>query len=461
VSDRPIAPPDIVLTGRFEPNEERRYTHVPFRVPDGLDQIHVRLGYGDRITSDPRARDGNTLDIGLFDERGTVASGPGFRGWSGSNRLAFTVGADWATPPYRSGPIGAGTWHVLLGPYKVWANGLDYQVEIWFDPGLVGQPPVPDLAGVGPSPLPPPAEPGWLRADLHCHSLYSDGDSWPWDLLAAASAAGLDVLAITDHNGAHGGLPAWAAGISAPLLVPGVEVTTYGGHWNAWGGAGWYDFREPTDEATQRAMDQARADGAFVSVNHPKPLGPDWGFPGVTGFDGLEVWNGPWAGMNRVALDRWDALLRAGEHVIAVGGSDTHQLTHRSEKAFPPKLGEPTTWLGLDPGEPPTVAAVLAALRAGRCFVAVSPSGPELYVAPDPGGTAGVRVRIVGAPGADLQLLGQTGEPETISIDGPDVTVTRHIPPDSAYLRAEVVTDHGDALAISNPVWRDPATFGP
>ncbi|MDQ3514984.1 MAG: hypothetical protein M3462_15240, partial [Chloroflexota bacterium] len=108
MSDRPIAPPDIVLTGRFEPNEERRYTHVPFVVPNGLGQIHLRLGYGDRITSDPRAREGNTLDIGLFDERGTAASGPGFRGWSGSDRLAFTVGTDWATPPYRSGPIGAG-----------------------------------------------------------------------------------------------------------------------------------------------------------------------------------------------------------------------------------------------------------------------------------------------------------------------------------------------------------------
>jgi len=132
--DRPTTSPDIVLTGHFDPRDERRYTHVPFRVPARLDHIPVELGYGDRITSDPRARDGNTLDIGLFDERGTAASGPGFRGWSGSNRLAFTVGTDWATPPYRSGPIGAGTWHVLLGPHEVWAKGLDCRVEIWFDP---------------------------------------------------------------------------------------------------------------------------------------------------------------------------------------------------------------------------------------------------------------------------------------------------------------------------------------
>jgi len=240
-----------------------------------------------------------------------------------------------------------------------------------------------------------------------------------------------------------------------------VEVTTYGGHWNAWGGAGWYDFREPTAQATQRAMDQARADGAFVSVNHPKPLGPDREFPGVTGFDGLEIWNGPWADMNRVALDRWDALPRAGSRVVAVGGSDTHSLTRASAKAFPPGLGEPTTWLGLDPDESHTVSGVLAAPRSGRCFVAASTAGPELYVAPDPGGTGRVRVRVVGAPGASTQPLGQSGETETLPIDRPDVTVARDIPPGSAYPRAEVVTAGGDPLAISNPAWRDPATFGP
>ena len=76
--------------------------------------MHLVYDYSDRIPSDPLLRGGNTLDIGLFDPRGIAASSPGFRGWSGSNKLDFTVAEKWATPPYVAGPIFPGTWHVLL-----------------------------------------------------------------------------------------------------------------------------------------------------------------------------------------------------------------------------------------------------------------------------------------------------------------------------------------------------------
>src|SRR3712207_1895372 len=134
-ADPPTSAPNVVLAGRFEPGEERRYTHLPFDLPEGARQLHLRYDYTDRVHSDPLVR-GNTLDLGLFDERGIEPGSPGFRGWSGSSKLAVTVDATWATPPYRPGPLGAGTWHVLLGPYKVALRGLDYRVEIWFDPGL-------------------------------------------------------------------------------------------------------------------------------------------------------------------------------------------------------------------------------------------------------------------------------------------------------------------------------------
>src|SRR6476646_5281101 len=119
---------DRILEGRFEPDEQQTFRHVPFSVPDGVDQLHLRVTYNDQIDSDPLRFGGNTLDIGLFDERGTASGGPGFRGWSGSNKLDLTIGADWSTPPYRAGAPGNGTWHVLLGAYKVGPNGLDYRI---------------------------------------------------------------------------------------------------------------------------------------------------------------------------------------------------------------------------------------------------------------------------------------------------------------------------------------------
>ena len=39
-----------------------------------------------------------------------------------------------------------------------------------------------------------------MRIDLHTHSSVSDGTESPADLLATAQAAGLDVVALTDHD---------------------------------------------------------------------------------------------------------------------------------------------------------------------------------------------------------------------------------------------------------------------
>lgn len=44
--------PDVVLSGRFEGDDERRYAHLPFDVPAGARQISLRCAYGDRIAAD-------------------------------------------------------------------------------------------------------------------------------------------------------------------------------------------------------------------------------------------------------------------------------------------------------------------------------------------------------------------------------------------------------------------------
>jgi hypothetical protein len=106
--------PDVVLEGRFTAVDEKRYSLVPFDVRPGHRQLHIRYEYTDRIDSDPTLFGGNTLDIGIFDPRGTATGSDGFRGWSGSNKLELVIGEDWATPPYAPGPVLRGTWNVLL-----------------------------------------------------------------------------------------------------------------------------------------------------------------------------------------------------------------------------------------------------------------------------------------------------------------------------------------------------------
>ncbi len=66
-----------------------------------------------------------------------------------------------------------------------------------------------------------------MRIDLHTHSDHSDGTDTPGDLIRAAEAAGLDVVALTDHDTAAGWPQAAAAAAEVGItFVPGMEIST-------------------------------------------------------------------------------------------------------------------------------------------------------------------------------------------------------------------------------------------
>lgn len=65
-----------------------------------------------------------------------------------------------------------------------------------------------------------------VRIDLHAHSNISDGTQRPAELVAAAAAARLDVMALTDHDTTDG----WAEALTAARhhgvgLIPGMEIS--------------------------------------------------------------------------------------------------------------------------------------------------------------------------------------------------------------------------------------------
>jgi predicted metal-dependent phosphoesterase TrpH len=65
-----------------------------------------------------------------------------------------------------------------------------------------------------------------VRIDLHAHSNVSDGTQAPAAVMASAAAAGLDVVALTDHDSTDG----WAEATRAArehgiALVPGMEIS--------------------------------------------------------------------------------------------------------------------------------------------------------------------------------------------------------------------------------------------
>ncbi len=63
-------------------------------------------------------------------------------------------------------------------------------------------------------------------ADLHTHTIFSDGTSTPEELVASAARLQLDAVAVTDHDCTGGILDAAAAGLSCGVeVIPGIELT--------------------------------------------------------------------------------------------------------------------------------------------------------------------------------------------------------------------------------------------
>lgn len=95
-----------------------------------------------------------------------------------------------------------------------------------------------------------------MRIDLHAHSAVSDGTDRPRDLVLAARAAGLDVLALTDHDTTDGWDDAIDAADEAGLrLICGIEVST----------------RNVTYDAAGNATEQ----GQHLLAYSPSPHHPD------------------------------------------------------------------------------------------------------------------------------------------------------------------------------------------
>ncbi|MGA8112774.1 MAG: CehA/McbA family metallohydrolase, partial [Actinocatenispora sp.] len=455
------------VTGHFDPGAPD-YAYLPVEVPRGTNKIAVEYSYS-RPTV-PSGTRGNACDIGIFDERGARLGGEGFRGWSGGARTSFEISASAATPAYLPGPVGPGTWHVVLSPYTVAPQGLDYTVTVTLTFGEPGEPyrpryPPERAAGRGLS---------WYRGDSHLHSVHSDGQRTPAQIAAGARAHGLDFITTTDHNtsSAHA---AWAEYTGDDLLViTGQEVTTRNGHYLALGlpGGEWVDWRyRVADNQLARFVGQIhRAGGLFVPA-HPYGTCPacNWKF-GYELADAMEVWNGTWKPDDESSVALWDGFLvdslRSNSRWLpAMGNSDAHSDAN--------VIGLPQTVV-----RAPELSrdAVIAGIAAGRSWLAESSSvaltftvsgdgrtaqiGDRLPV--ESGATVTARVEVSGVPDGRVRVITDRGElhAESLPAGGSGTITWRTTPQYSAYVRIEVRHDDADAsppygtmAALTNPIF--------
>jgi len=430
------------------------YLMLPFEVPAGTARLAVRYAYdGQQV-----AGSGNEIDLGLVDPRGAdFPEFPGFRGWSGNARRSAVISPKVATPGYLPGPMTAGTWQVLLGLYKLRAEGCRILVEVSM-PAKEEEEEGEEEEPLGAKQVQAPARrPGsgqaagggrrqWLRGDLHAHTHHSDAPGSLDGLVAAAHSAGLDFLAVTEHNTVSH-LPFLTSG-SEPVLIPGVEVTTYYGHTNVWGVKSMIDFRCRTAEQMRCLLELAHGRHLVASANHPYATGMPWTFGFDLPLDAIEVWHGPMVAETEATLRTWDDLLRRGRRLVAVGGSDTHW----GESVAAQRLAQPTTWVL---AEVRSVESVLEAIGRGRVTMAERGAPcPELTASRDggrwtvgdqvpPGGP--VRISCEGVP-AGVEVVLKTAQGP---IDGSAVDLGAH-----RYVRAEFRRRRdGSLVAMTNPIF--------
>ncbi|MFB7503407.1 CehA/McbA family metallohydrolase [Streptomyces broussonetiae] len=445
------------------------FVYVPVEVPSGVQEIKVSYTYDK--PSVPAGTQGNALDIGLFDDRGTELGGRGFRGWSGGARTEFFVRADDATPGYVPGPVREGTWYVALGPYTVAPQGLTYELTITLTYGAAGRTPHPVY--------PPSRAKGrgrdWYRGDCHLHSWYSDGRRTPAEIAALARAAGLDFINSSDHN-THSSHPHWADQAGDDLLIMlGEEITTRNGHVVALGTepgtfVDWR-YRARDNRWARFARDVRRAGGLVVPAHpHATCVGCGWKF-GFAEADAVEVWNGPYTPDDEATLAEWDntlvAAVRQGRAWLpAMGNSDAHR--------DPDVVGSPQTVVLADDL---TREAIQEGIRSGRSYVAESKNvvlgftvtggrgrqagiGERLEVAADTPVT--VRLEVAGAPRCSVRFVTDQGvlyTSDPLPVSGAGTVEWRTTPSYAAYVRAEVRHETaagpvpGALAAFTNPVF--------
>ena len=361
--------PDLILRGTIAAGEHQSYRLVPFDVPAGVSAIEVDFDYSGR-----EAR--TTIDVGLL--------GPGenfeqaFRGWSGGNKRSFIVGTSDATPSYLAAPLAAGRWNLLLGVPNIRSgqtSGFTAQIHFRRQP-----------------PAPLRSEPGWYRGDLHTHTGHSDGNCAsqsgtqrvPCPLfltLQTAADRGLDFVAVTEHNtNSHvRELTALQPYFDRLLLIPGMELTTFQGHANAFGVSEPIDFRVGTAQVPDwnALLATLAARSILVSVNHPRLpsgevcMGCGWSpqpAADLSRLAAVEAVNGYFAEGPYAGVSFWHELLQLGHRPTAIGGSDTHDIGAKDALPPPGRIGIPATVVY---AKELSVAAILDGIRSGRVFIDV------------------------------------------------------------------------------------------
>jgi predicted metal-dependent phosphoesterase TrpH len=303
------------------------------------------------------------------------------------------------------------------------------------------------------------ASPVWYKGNTHTHTLNSDGDSTPDDVVRWYREHRYHFLVLTDHNylTSVDALNALHGATGKFIVMPGEEVTDrFEGrslHVNGLdiarevapqGGASVVDV-------LQRNVDAIRREGGVPHINHPN-FG--WAITAdelrqVRNTRLFEIYNGHPVVNNRGGggvpglEEAWDAILSSGVLLYGIAVDDAHVF---KQPGNPAVAGPGRGWIAVRAArlEP---RAILDAMERGDFYAS---TGVELLDYQVTAEAMTVTVRKAASSKYRVQFVGRNGAVLSEAIDSP---ATYRFAGGEGFVRARVLESNG-AMAWTQPVMR-------
>lgn len=297
----------------------------------------------------------------------------------------------------------------------------------------------------------------WYKGNLHTHTLNSDGDSTPDDVVTWYRERGYHFVVLTDHNylTSVSGLNALHGADEKFLVVKGEEVTDRFGekpiHINGLevdryvappGGKSVVDM-------VQRMVDAIREARGVPSINHPNygwAISPDE-LGQIQRTRLFEVFNGHprvnnLGGGGVPGLEEtWDRVLSSGKLLYGIAVDDAHYFK-RPEDPTVPRPGKGWVYVRSPRLEG---RALVEALERGEFY---SSTGVELRAVEATKSGLSVAVREEPLSGYRIQFIGRQGR---VLSEATTPTASYTFRGDEGYVRAKVIESNGK-LAWVQPV---------
>jgi len=297
----------------------------------------------------------------------------------------------------------------------------------------------------------------WYKGNTHTHTLNSDGDSAPDDVVRWYREHGYHFLVITDHDYFTDviGLNAVFGAEEQFLVIKGIEasyeIDSKAIHINGLNPEHYILPEKGTGvvETIQKNVDAIRKAGGVPHINHPNFM---WSLTAedlkhITGCILFEVYSGHprinnFGGGGSPSVEEiWDDVLSSGKLIYGLAVDDTHTFKEPWNKdAARPGQG----WIMVRAGQL-TVDALLEAMEKGDFY---SSTGVDIETIDLSERALSISIRGRGMTKFRTQFIGENGKVFKEDVSNPATYLFKG---DEMYIRAKIIDSNG-RIAWTQPV---------